>query len=128
DCRLQVTTQCINQSGSAIPMQDGWHPYFTLGKKVDELELKFPDSEMYIFDDDLLPTGEKVPFSEFSQGKLIGSQHIDNSFLLSGDGQRVCQILNRETGISVRIIPVKSYPILQIYTPPHRNSIAIENL
>jgi aldose 1-epimerase len=30
--------------------------------------------------------------------------------------------------IQVEIHPDKSYPYLQIYTPPHRNSIAIENL
>jgi aldose 1-epimerase len=30
--------------------------------------------------------------------------------------------------IQLEIIPARSYPYLQIYTPPHRKSIAIENL
>lgn len=30
--------------------------------------------------------------------------------------------------VQLEIRPDKQYPYLQIYTPPHRNSIAIENL
>ncbi|MEO6547212.1 MAG: hypothetical protein ABIN94_04410, partial [Ferruginibacter sp.] len=30
--------------------------------------------------------------------------------------------------IQIEIRPDQHYPFLQIYTPPHRNSIAIENL
>jgi len=30
--------------------------------------------------------------------------------------------------LQLNIIPASSYPYLQIYTPPHRDSIAIENL
>ncbi|MGL6269156.1 MAG: hypothetical protein ACRC2O_14590, partial [Chitinophagaceae bacterium] len=32
------------------------------------------------------------------------------------------------TGMAIEFHPDKSYPYLQLYTPPHRNSIAIENL
>jgi aldose 1-epimerase len=36
--------------------------------------------------------------------------------------------MNKEKNIQVEIHTDESYPYLQIYTPPHRKSIAIENL
>ena len=35
---------------------------------------------------------------------------------------------NSEKKIEIQFFPDESYPYLQIYTPPHRKSIAIENL
>ena len=33
-----------------------------------------------------------------------------------------------ELGLQLEISPARSYPYLQLYTPPHRQSIAFENL
>ena len=41
--------------------------------------------------------------------------------------QPLC-VLKSFKKIELEILPEKSYPYLQIYIPPHRNSIAIENL
>jgi aldose 1-epimerase len=40
----------------------------------------------------------------------------------------MCRLYDPVKGITIAISPEESYPILQIYTPPHRTSIAIENL
>lgn len=127
--QLSLKTECINKSTEPMPIQDGWHPYFDLGDKVDNIELSFQSSEQYIFDNELLPTGEKVPFTEFKKGKPIGNIHLDNSFVLNPDvSQPMCTLRNKNTGLELQIIPADSYPILQLYTPEHRQSIAIENL
>ena len=37
-------------------------------------------------------------------------------------------VSDESVGLTIHFYPEKSYPILQVYTPPHRRSIAIENL
>jgi len=44
------------------------------------------------------------------------------------EGQPICTLRNALQKIQVEIYADRSYPYLQIYTPPHRDSIAIENL
>jgi len=42
--------------------------------------------------------------------------------------QPLCVLRNPEKNIEVQFLPDESYPYLQIYTPQHRRSIAIENI
>jgi aldose 1-epimerase len=53
---------------------------------------------------------------------------LDNCFLLDQHSamQQQCTLKNEK--LTLIIAPDKHYPYLQIYTPPHRKSIAIENL
>ena len=48
-------------------------------------------------------------------------------FLKKG-AKNVFQLTNTKNGVSLKIQPQSNYPFLQIYTPPHRKSIALENL
>jgi len=115
--------------GDGVAVQDGWHPYFTLGKKIDELEIQLSSLEKVIFDDTMIPTGELVSFNEFTEYKKIGSLFLDDCFRLDfTKAQPLCILRDPESKIQVEIKPYKSYPWLQLYTPPHRQSIAIENL
>jgi len=75
---LLVATQVINKDEKSIPMQDGWHPYFTLGKKIDELELTLHSKEQVVFDSEIIPTGEMKPYREFFEGKKLGDQFFDD--------------------------------------------------
>ncbi|MBL0356232.1 MAG: aldose 1-epimerase [Chitinophagaceae bacterium] len=126
---LVITTEIINRDEGNIPIQDGWHPYFTLGKSINELELTLRSSQQIVFDKELIPTGELKAWDEFYNGKLLGTTFFDDCFLLdlSAD-QPLCVLKDVEHQLQVEIRPAKSYPYLQLYTPPHRNSIAIENL
>lgn len=127
--KLTVTTECINKDKGLIPMQDGWHPYFCLEDPVDDLQLEFQSREMVEFNKDLIPTNNLIPYHEFNSLKKIGSTFLDNCFKLAmGDCQPLCVLRNPKIGIEVEIHPGESYPYLQIYTPPHRRSIAIENI
>ena len=127
--KLTVETKIINKDKGLIPVQDGWHPYFTLGKKIDVLQLEFQSKEILDFDDELIPTGSTKPYHRFQSIANIGSTQFDNCFLLNfSDCQPMCLIRDPEKKINIEIHPGKEYPYLQIYTPPHRNSIAIENL
>ncbi len=129
DNKLAVTTECINKDEGLIPMQDGWHPYFTLGDSIDDLQLEFQSHEMVEFDKELIPTKKLIPYSEFVSLKKIGNIFLDNCFSLNVEScQPLCVLRNPDKGIEVELYPDRSYPYLQIYTPPHRKSIAIENI
>lgn len=129
DNKLSVTTECINKDDGLIPMQDGWHPYFNLGDAIDVLQLEFQSKEMVEFNSELIPTQNLIPYVEYNALKNIGDTFFDNCFTLNMDAyQPLCVLRNHLKKIEIEIHPEKSYPYLQIYIPPHRKSIAIENL
>lgn len=129
DNRVTVETQITNVSNQAIPVVDGWHPYFTTGSKIDDCQLQFSSKEVVEFDDKLIPTGRFLPYHEFEQFKKLEDTRLDHSFLLDLEKpQPLCTLSDPHNHLKLYIYPSKSYPILQIYTPPHRNSIAIETL
>lgn len=126
---LTISTKIINQDKGLIPVQDGWHPYFNFGGTVDELHLEFQSKEMLDFNNELIPTGKLIAYQEFASIKKLGNQHFDNCFTLNfAECQPLCVIRDPVKKIQVEFYPERSYPYLQIYTPPNRSSIAIENL
>jgi aldose 1-epimerase len=126
---LTLTTEITNRHTTAIPVQDGWHPYFTLGKKIDDLELELKSLEQVVFDSKMIPTREIVPYREFAKPTIISTTFFDDCFKLDfSQPQPLCVLRDLESNIQVEIRPDQSYPWLQLYTPPHRQSIAIENL
>jgi aldose 1-epimerase len=129
DGLLQVETALLNNGKEPIPIADGWHPYFMLGGKSDEWELNFHASQMLEFDEKLIPTGRLLPNAKFTKTERIANSSIDNCFLLDDSNtQPACTLRNPNNGWTLNFFPDKHYPYLQIYTPPHRQSIAIENL
>ena len=127
--RVNVFTEIINKDKVAVPIQDGWHPYFKLGAKIDDLKLQFRAFEMIEFNEELIPTGKLIPYKEFDKLKQLDDTVFDNCFTLNfSEGQPICLIQNSEKNIEIEIHTDESYPYLQLYTPPHRNSIAIENI
>ncbi len=127
--KLTVTTIITNLSNTDIPIVDGWHPYFTFGGGINELYLQICSEEMLEYDDGLVPTGKMIRSADFSTLRKIGDVHLDNGFLLDFNRSQPLCILKDETmNIRLEIYPDNSYPFLQVYTPDHRLSIAIENL
>lgn len=126
---LSINTEIINQDKGLIPIQDGWHPYFTFGNSINNLQLEFQSKEKIIFDDEMIPAGEVKPYNEFTALKLLGDAQFDDCFSVNfAECQPSCVLRDIDQKIQLEIHPDKSYPYLQIYTPPHRKSIAIENL
>ncbi len=126
---LTITSEVINRSGKAMPVQDGWHPYFTFGGSVNELFLQFKSESIVEFDAELIPTGNLLPFQEFSSLKQIEKTSFDNCYQLDfSKNQPLCVLRDNNRKLQLEIHPDASYPYLQIYIPDHRKSIAIENL
>jgi len=125
---LSIETSVKNDSDTAIPICDGWHPYFTLGTKLDELLFEMNATQMVEFNDKLVPTGNIIPYNRFREPEIFGNTFLDNCFLVNDNDRPACILTNPKTGLQLIINPDKSYPYLQLYTPEGRNSIAIENL
>lgn len=129
DCLLRVNTVIENKDIGLIPIQDGWHPYFNFGHTIDELELEFQSKNMLVFDNDLIPTGEKIPFDKFITVTPIRDLHFDSCYELDlQECQPLCVLRSPIKKIEVKIFPQRSYPYLQLYTPDDRQSIAVENI
>ena len=126
---LEVVTNVTTLDGTDIPIADGWHPYFRLGGKIDEWLLQFYSAAMVEFDEQLVPTGKLLQYNVFESPRPIGDTFLDNCFSLKPDlVSAACEITNPNNGLTISFAPDSSYPYLQIYTPPARTSIAIENL
>ncbi len=126
---ITLSTAVTNTSEKTIPVMDGWHPYFTFGGTVNELLLQFNSDCLVEFDDSLVPTKKLIPYAEFNSAKQLGATFFDNCFTLKDNSKGpACTLTDTVKNLQLEIYPDRSYPYLQIYTPPHRNSIAIENI
>ncbi len=126
---VQLSTTIHNHSTQAIPLADGWHPYFKLGEDpINTYTLEFASNQMLEFDSKLIPTGKLLNDTKFSKATLLEATFLDNCFLLNNFDQHVCTLTNPGNGIQLQIHTNSHYPYLQLYTPDDRKSIAIENL
>jgi len=127
--QLTVQTTVINRSEGMIPICDGWHPYFTFGKNIDDCQLEFQSKDMVEFDEELVPTGKLIPYQDFGSLRQMGDTFFDHCFTVNfAECQPMLVFRDPEIGLQLEIAPARSYPYLQVYTPPHRKSIALENL
>jgi aldose 1-epimerase len=70
---LDIVTTIVNKDKGLLPIQDGWHPYFKFGGKIDALQLEFQSKEVMVFNDALIPTGETLPYDSFSVLTVINA-------------------------------------------------------
>lgn len=123
---LTVSTSITNEHDAVIPFSDGWHPYFSTDTAIDHSILSFNTSRKLVFDDELVPTGAEEKDDRFLAGALLDGIELDNCFVLPDHEKGHCILKGKKVSISIE--PDAAYPYLQIYTPAHRKSIAIENL
>jgi aldose 1-epimerase len=126
--RLAITTKITNTGAGNMPLTDGWHPYFTLGGNINELLFYVNGHKILEFDERLVPTGKTIGHQMFNSPARIGNTFLDNCFVLNDNQKAACTLLNQANGLRLTISAKKNYPYLQVYTPPHRKSMAIENI
>src|SRR4029079_1970115 len=125
---LSIQTIVTNSGDSDIPLNDGWHPYFKLGETVNDLRVELNSNSMLEFDSRLLPSGKIIPYEKFETMNAFENTELDNCFVLKDHTSPSCILKDDNKGIEFTITADSSYPYLQVYTPPHRKSIAVENL
>lgn len=124
---LNIWAEVTNNGSKNAPFGLGWHPYFKTGSNIDELELWLPSHN-------LLPTNEQsIPLGKFSEDfmfnsfEALGPLELDNGYKLKGEAkQKLIKINDKIKDFEIEINLQRGYDYFQIYTPPSRNSIAIE--
>mgnify|MGYP000524505596 CR=1 FL=1 len=122
---IVVTTALTNHYHHAIPMMDGWHPYFQLGNSIQDCTIQFKNKGKIEYDEQLLPTGKIFADDTFDEGKVLDNMHLDDCWMIDETAPN-CTIQKEHQKII--ITPIANYPYIQLYTPEDRQSIAIENL
>jgi aldose 1-epimerase len=116
-----------NLDTKTMPVGIGWHPYFRFaGATADTISMQLPDCQQIIVDDRMLPTGEKVPFSDFKTLRKIGETPLDTGFILESTTPQASVILKFKNKKLKYWQNAQDWRYLQVFTPPHRQSVAIE--
>ena len=125
---LEVSIQVKNVGDESFPIGIGWHPYFKLDGKVDELLLKMPKASLIAVDDRMIPTGKRKSYSEFDQLTNIGDTVLDSCFELEQkEGRAVLLLQNKSHQLQYwQEAGDGNFPFIQVFTPAHRDSIAVE--
>jgi aldose 1-epimerase len=126
--QFSCSTKIINTSAVDLPIGDGWHPYFTTGTNINQLKLKLPQSRLLQMDNGI-PTGVYLPNDLYQTPSPIQHTDLDHCFEISAADIVETHIMDEEKDITIVLwqrAGNKGYQFIQIYTPPDRNSIAIE--
>lgn len=127
---FSVRSVVTNIGGEVMPYSQGYHPYFKLGKKVDSLSLKLPACKRSVLDSSDIPTGALEMEKRFAKNSPIGDAFINDCFMFDDLSKRAAILLSDpETGHSISLweyVGENAWKGIQIYTPPNRESIALE--
>lgn len=128
---VQVVSTVENIGNKPMPYSEGWHPYFSLGEKIDTLTLKLPPSKLAELDNADIPTGHFHDDTRFVGGRQIGDEFINDCFCIADETTHPTKssvgLEGKNGSINIwQYIGKNAYNAIQIYTPPNRMSIAIE--
>lgn len=125
---FEMNMSLQNNFDKAIPVGLGWHPYFKMSEKSDDSSLQMPDCQLIAIDERMLPTGEKTDFNAFKSLTPIQNSTLDNGFYIKNQTHNAETILASEHGTLTfwQETGFQKWNFLQVFTPPHRKSVAIE--
>ncbi len=125
---LTVEMKALNTGQQSLPFGMGWHPYFQLTEQVDDLYLQLPPCDMVGVDAEMIPTGKRYEYTTFTRSRRVGPEVLDNCFALR-QKQGQISLLLRGQGQELEYwqeVGEGKFPFLQLFTPPHRRSLAVE--
>jgi len=122
---LDISTEIINNGDSDFPFGFGWHHYFKVSEKVDTSILQFPANTLLEVDEKMIPNGSEKPYNEFKTEKQIAETNLDTCFFIGNQGEVTISLTSGSNSLKLQYNS-KEFPYLQVYTPPHRETIAIE--
>jgi len=123
-------TKVTNISTEPFPMGDGWHPFLSFNQNIDNHFLRFEADEFIEVDNHSIPNGNRKTYNKFNTLTQINKNEFDSCFKLNSNRDiHSTELFNREKNLKIILwqeIGVGKYNYIQVYTPPERNSIAIE--
>jgi aldose 1-epimerase len=125
DARFELKAICTNQHSAPIPVGFGWHPYFKLAATADEHLLQLPGCEQVAINERMIPTGRRDSFNAFIVEEQVQDTFLDNCFALLEGEEALLTISDGQVRVAVSA-DAADCPFFQVFTPPHRESIALE--
>jgi aldose 1-epimerase len=116
---VSLGIEARNTGFQTFPFGIGWHPYF-LSSDLDNSSISAKFEDHFLCPERMIPQEKEE--AQLDPIFLIADQSFDDGYSLS---EASCKIETPDYEISLEF-ETGSKPYLQIYTPDHRNSIAIE--
>ena len=129
DRGLEVKTKVTNKGNTKMPFADGWHPYFKLDDKINNLYLKIPSAKQILVDKRMIPTGKTKKLSKFRKLEKINKTNFDTGFACNKSKIIETSIYSKKSNTKLILWQEggkNRYNFLQVFIPPKRDSIAIE--
>lgn len=124
--KFELQIEVENLHTTPIPIGFGWHPYFRLSNLADHHRMQLPACKKVSINDRMIPTGEGTPYNEFKTLTKLADTALDNCFQASKtSGQYQMTLEGEDQAIQVKAAATE-FPFFQVFTPPHRESIALE--
>lgn len=114
---LNLKVNITNTSTKSFPFTLGWHPYF-ISKNLSESHLKFNSSKKLVFDDRMI-TSKTEDIKTISV--KIENKQLDDCWILDEP-----EVIFETPEYHLKILSTEKSSFLQTYTPPRKNTIAIE--
>lgn len=124
--KFEMEVEVENLDDNPIPIGFGWHPYFQLTEGANNHGLRLPPCEKITIDKRMIPTGGRAQFEDFQTLTFVEDAILDNCFQntkTSGNYKMTLHGEGRQLEVRAR---VGQFPFFQVFTPPHRESIALE--
>jgi aldose 1-epimerase len=125
---FRFSMEVKNLSNKDFPLGIGFHPYFLTHGPSSNVILEIPYLKRSEVNERMIPTGQYIPFDDFTDAKTLGDIKFDDCFLISHMGQDLT--LTMETPLGKLIYKQSpgtgKFNYLQLFTPSSGDSIAIE--
>lgn len=115
--KLELKVSIVNSSDKTFPFTLGWHPYF-ISKNLSESHLKFNSSTKLVFDDRMITSKTETVETSFIK---IENKQLDDCWFLDDT-----KVIFETPDYDLKILSTEKNSFLQAYTPPRKNTIAIE--
>jgi aldose 1-epimerase len=136
-CALRISYSAENTGRSQCPAAFGWHPYFTLSEEpVDDMTLSLPARTGIVLDDNMIPSGTHP--AEQASTLTLHERELDNAFAIEPADTNTDTVPYAETILTSQRMGIRlivgqemgkgKLNYLVCFTPPRRDSIAIEPL
>jgi aldose 1-epimerase len=137
--RLRVDARVENLGSESLPFGLGYHPYFRIPGTVDadigKHVLRVNVEELWE-SVDLLPTGARLPIPariDFREPRPIATTELDHVFSVARSDAApeaslypLAELSHPESPGRLRILADSNFRNLVLFTPPHRQAVAIE--
>jgi aldose 1-epimerase len=124
--KFRVEFAVTNLHSEPIPVGVGWHPYFKLTENVGTTTLKMPICDKVEIDARMIPNGKVTDFNSYQTPIKVGDAFLDNCFQVKNNGYTYKVAINGDGKKLTVQANSKTWPYVQMFTPPYRGSIAIE--